>query len=65
MTVVSSLDPNEPKTPVQRDILMALFTPLGRCRFMDEKVRPSPPLLRPTRTPTDSPRLAARSTLTP
>lgn len=38
MTVVSSLDPNEPKTPVQRDILMALFTPLGRCRFMDEKV---------------------------
>ncbi|BGP40659.1 delta 1-pyrroline-5-carboxylate reductase [Rhodotorula kratochvilovae] len=37
MTVVSSLDPTDPKTPVQRDILMALFTPLGRCRFMDEK----------------------------
>lgn len=65
MTVVSSLDPNEPKTPVQRDILMALFTPLGRCRFMDEKVRPSRPLLRLTRTPTDSVHLAARSTLTP
>ncbi|GAA5830679.1 hypothetical protein JCM3766R1_003387 [Sporobolomyces carnicolor] len=37
MTVVSSLDPTNPKTPVQRDILMALFTPLGKCRFMDEK----------------------------
>lgn len=41
MIVVSSLDPNDPKTPVQRDILMALFTPIGRCRFMDEKVRVS------------------------
>ena len=39
MIVVSSLDPKDPKTPVQRDILMALFTPIGRCRFMDEKVR--------------------------
>lgn len=39
MIVVSSLDPSNPKTPVQRDILMALFTPIGRCRFMDEKVR--------------------------
>lgn len=38
MTVVSSLDPSDPQTPVQRDILMALFTPLGKCRFMDEKV---------------------------
>ncbi|GAA5912238.1 pyrroline-5-carboxylate reductase [Sporobolomyces salmoneus] len=37
MTVVSSLDPSDPQTPVQRDILMALFTPLGKCRFMDEK----------------------------
>ncbi|TKA50991.1 hypothetical protein B0A53_05683 [Rhodotorula sp. CCFEE 5036] len=37
MIVVSSLDPKDPKTPVQRDILMALFTPIGRCRFMDEK----------------------------
>lgn len=37
MTVVSSLDPSNPQTPVQRDILMALFTPLGKCRFMDEK----------------------------
>lgn len=39
MTVVSSLDPSDPKTPVNREILMALFTPLGKCRFMDEKVR--------------------------
>ncbi|GAA5948466.1 hypothetical protein JCM3765_004892 [Sporobolomyces pararoseus] len=37
MTVVSSLSPSNPQTPVQRDILMALFTPLGKCRFMDEK----------------------------
>ncbi|GAA5936610.1 pyrroline-5-carboxylate reductase [Sporobolomyces koalae] len=37
MTVVSSLDPANPRTTVQRDILMALFTPLGKCRFMDEK----------------------------
>ncbi|GAA5891077.1 hypothetical protein JCM5296_007369 [Sporobolomyces johnsonii] len=37
MTVVSSLDPENPKTPVNREILMALFTPLGKCRFMDEK----------------------------
>lgn len=43
MTVVSSLDPTNPKTPVQRDILMALFTPLGKCRFMDEKVSFFPP----------------------
>jgi len=42
MTVVSSLDPSNPQTPVQRDILMALFTPLGKCRFMDEKVSCSP-----------------------
>lgn len=39
MTVVSSLDPSDSKTPVNREILMALFTPLGKCRFMDEKVR--------------------------
>ncbi|GAA6017972.1 hypothetical protein JCM10207_002726 [Rhodosporidiobolus poonsookiae] len=37
MTVISSLDPALPKTPVNRDILTALFTPLGRCRFMEEK----------------------------
>ncbi|GAA5854787.1 hypothetical protein JCM5353_003436 [Sporobolomyces roseus] len=37
MTVVSSLDASNPQTPVQRDILMALFTPLGKCRFMEEK----------------------------
>ncbi|KAK4334993.1 Pyrroline-5-carboxylate reductase [Rhodotorula toruloides] len=37
MTVVSSLDPSDAKTPVNREILMALFTPLGKCRFMDEK----------------------------
>ncbi|GAA6061315.1 hypothetical protein JCM10212_003205 [Sporobolomyces blumeae] len=37
MVVVSSLDAADPKTPVQREILMALFTPLGKCRFMDEK----------------------------
>ncbi|GAA6025622.1 hypothetical protein JCM8202_005764 [Rhodotorula sphaerocarpa] len=37
MVVVSSLDPADPKTSVHRDILMALFTPIGRCRFMDEK----------------------------
>jgi len=38
MTVVSSLDASNPQTPVQREILMALFTPLGKCRFMEEKV---------------------------
>ncbi|GAA5839162.1 hypothetical protein JCM11251_003693 [Rhodosporidiobolus azoricus] len=37
MTVISSLDPADPKTPVNREILTALFTPLGKCRFMDEK----------------------------
>ncbi|KAM0789225.1 hypothetical protein ACM66B_000068 [Microbotryomycetes sp. NB124-2] len=37
MTVVSTLDPSNSKTPYYRDILMALFTPLGKCRFMDEK----------------------------
>ncbi|SCV71066.1 BQ2448_3828 [Microbotryum intermedium] len=37
MTVLSSLPPSDPETPKNRDILMALFTPLGRCRFMDEK----------------------------
>lgn len=42
MVVVSSLDPADPKTSVHRDILMALFTPIGRCRFMDEKVPTSP-----------------------
>jgi pyrroline-5-carboxylate reductase len=42
MTVVSSLDPSDSKTPVNREILMALFTPLGKCRFMDEKVSRDP-----------------------
>ncbi|BGP16842.1 hypothetical protein JCM10213_003338 [Rhodosporidiobolus nylandii] len=37
MTVISSLDPANPKTTINREILTALFTPLGRCRFMDEK----------------------------
>ncbi|KDE07877.1 pyrroline-5-carboxylate reductase [Microbotryum lychnidis-dioicae p1A1 Lamole] len=37
MTVLSSLSPSDPETPKNRDILLALFTPLGRCRFMDEK----------------------------
>ncbi|KAK4057279.1 delta 1-pyrroline-5-carboxylate reductase [Microbotryomycetes sp. JL221] len=37
MTVVSTLDPTNSQTPFYRDILMALFTPLGKCRFMDEK----------------------------
>ncbi|GAA5987976.1 hypothetical protein JCM11641_005969 [Rhodosporidiobolus odoratus] len=37
MTVISSLDPSAPQTAINRDILNALFTPLGRCRFMDEK----------------------------
>ncbi|GAA5897696.1 hypothetical protein JCM6882_000071 [Rhodosporidiobolus microsporus] len=37
MTVISSLDASNPQTPVQREILTALFTPLGKCRFMDEK----------------------------
>lgn len=40
MTVVSTLDPTNSRTPFYRDILMALFTPLGKCRFMDEKVGP-------------------------
>ncbi|ORY60406.1 pyrroline-5-carboxylate reductase [Leucosporidium creatinivorum] len=37
MTVLSTLPPSDPKTPLNRDILMALFNPLGKCRFMDEK----------------------------
>lgn len=38
MTVVSTLSTSDPKTPVNRDILTALFTPLGKCRFLEEKV---------------------------
>lgn len=38
MTVLSTLTPSDPKTPVNRDILLNLFTPLGKCRFLDEKV---------------------------
>ncbi|GAA6044203.1 hypothetical protein JCM8097_004669 [Rhodosporidiobolus ruineniae] len=37
MTVISSLDPSNPKTDAHRDILTELFTPIGKCRFMDEK----------------------------
>lgn len=55
MTVLSTLPPSDPQTPLYRDILMALFNPLGKCRFMDEKVcllasllpRPATDLLRP------------------
>lgn len=39
MTVLSTLDPADPKTHTNRAILLALFTPLGKCRFLDEKVR--------------------------
>lgn len=38
MTVLSTLTPSDPKTTVHRAILLALFTPLGKCRFLDEKV---------------------------
>lgn len=40
MTVLSTLEPSDPKTHTNRAILLALFTPLGKCRFLDEKVRP-------------------------
>lgn len=39
MTVLSTLPAEDQRTPLNRDILMALFNPLGRCRFMEEKVR--------------------------
>lgn len=39
MTVLSTLAPSDPKTTINREILLALFTPLGRCRFLEEKVR--------------------------
>ena len=39
MTVISTLPPSDPKTKVNRDILLALFTPLGKCRILEEKVR--------------------------
>ncbi|GAA5851573.1 hypothetical protein JCM8547_001135 [Rhodosporidiobolus lusitaniae] len=37
MTVVNSLDPSDLKTDLHRQILEALFEPIGLCRFMDEK----------------------------
>ncbi|KAM0748132.1 pyrroline-5-carboxylate reductase [Meredithblackwellia eburnea MCA 4105] len=37
MTVLSTLSPTDPKSSVNRGILTALFTPLGKCRFLDEK----------------------------
>ncbi|GAA6004307.1 pyrroline-5-carboxylate reductase [Rhodotorula paludigena] len=37
MVVISSLDEQAPQTPSYRDMLLALLTPIGRCRFMDEK----------------------------
>lgn len=43
MTVISTLDASDPKTKVNREILLALFTPLGKCRLLEEKVRCLPP----------------------
>ncbi|KAG0144978.1 hypothetical protein CROQUDRAFT_79336 [Cronartium quercuum f. sp. fusiforme G11] len=37
MTVLSSLPTNAPHTSHTRQILLSLFTPIGRCRFLDEK----------------------------
>ncbi|EGF97382.1 uncharacterized protein MELLADRAFT_73736 [Melampsora larici-populina 98AG31] len=37
MTVLSSLPPNDPQSHRTRNILLSLFTPIGRCRFLDEK----------------------------
>ncbi|KAL8284277.1 hypothetical protein RQP46_005026 [Phenoliferia psychrophenolica] len=37
MTVLSTLPPSDPKSSVNREILIALFTPLGKCRFLEEK----------------------------
>lgn len=37
MTVLSTLSPSDPGTPINREILLALFNPLGKCRFLDEK----------------------------
>jgi pyrroline-5-carboxylate reductase len=37
MTILSALSPDCPFTPQTRAILLALFTPISRCRFLDEK----------------------------
>lgn len=37
MTVLSSLPSDASYTPQTRQILLSLFTPIGRCRFLDEK----------------------------
>lgn len=37
MTILSALSPSCPHTSQTRAILLALFTPISRCRFLDEK----------------------------
>lgn len=37
MTVLTTLSPTDPQSIKYREILLALFTPLGKCRFLDEK----------------------------
>lgn len=37
MTVLSTLPASHPSTPLTRQILLSIFTPIGRCRFLDEK----------------------------
>ncbi|MBW0506537.1 hypothetical protein O181_046252 [Austropuccinia psidii MF-1] len=37
MTILSTLPPACPQIPKTRAILLALFSPIGRCRFLDEK----------------------------
>lgn len=37
MTILSALSPDCPFAPQTRAILLALFTPISRCRFLDEK----------------------------
>lgn len=37
MTVLSTLPPSDKGTPINREILLALFNPLGKCRFLEEK----------------------------
>ncbi|OAV97602.1 pyrroline-5-carboxylate reductase, variant [Puccinia triticina 1-1 BBBD Race 1] len=37
MTILSALSPDCPFTSQTRAILLALFTPISRCRFLDEK----------------------------
>lgn len=45
--MLSTLAPSDPNTIVNREILLALFTPLGKCRFLDEKVPLPLPSLNP------------------